>query len=172
MMITGWVESSQLELFIVQTISFGHRPKYKSLNNGTLYSTQLDLTLIHQFYDSASTQLRLKSFGTRLENKLWVGTPICQSFLNTIYNKGIWIMDIQIVNTTDYQFFGMAACLSLYGAVLALNRIVWPEWYKLGIENTQWKLLIAFYLQWLSLLIFIRLPLKFHPVSGPFNLST
>ena len=55
-----------------------------SANNSVLDSI-FDLgsrnsTSIHQFYDSASTRLRLQSFGIRLNDETGVGTPLRQNF--------------------------------------------------------------------------------------------
>ena len=44
-------------------------------------------TSLHQFYDSASTWLRLQSFGIRLDNKPWVRTPLRRNLEGIVWLK-------------------------------------------------------------------------------------
>ena len=54
---------------------------FDSILDSIFGSRSSNLTSIHQFYDLASTRLRLQSFGICLHDEPWVWTPLCQYLL-------------------------------------------------------------------------------------------
>ena len=75
-----------------------------SANNLIFDSRPSNSTLIHQFYDSASTQLRLQSFSIGLYDEFRVGNPLCRNLQQR--ETKLWIFKItQIMYKNVMQVF-------------------------------------------------------------------
>ena len=87
----------------------------------------IDLRSIHQFHDSTLPQLRTRPCAIRLENKPWVGTPLCKNLVDTIEWRDTLLT--HYINLTPYHTKMNSTYLlgcTLLPLVMWLNLIMSP----------------------------------------------